>query len=108
MQYITSQDQIDAIVEGSRVHVQVIFKESTRCPISRQVSAGLKDLAGTYPFWHTLVIQEHPELRSIIAERFGIPHESPQVLIIRDGQVVHSANHYDIDPQTVENYLDTA
>jgi bacillithiol system protein YtxJ len=46
-------------------------------------------------------IQAARELSREIENRTGIRHESPQVIILRDGQVVWNASHWKIDRRTV-------
>ena len=40
-----------------------------------------------------MVIQESRDLSKLIAEETGIRHESPQVLLFRDGRAAWSASH---------------
>lgn len=93
-------EQLDDLVERSKTKPQLIFKHSTRCGISRMVIGQFKK---DYPFTETeadlyyLDLLNHREISNNIANRFGIMHESPQLLVVKDGVVVVHASHGDIN-----------
>ena len=41
------------------------------------------------------------EISNEIAHRYGVAHESPQVIVLAGGSAVYHASHMDIDPQVV-------
>ncbi len=84
----------------------VIFKHSTRCSISmmakKRVDMDLDDLPETVkPYFLDLLA--HRDISSQIAEIFGVHHESPQLLLIKDGECVLDQSHGDIN---IEETLD--
>lgn len=92
--------QLDAIDQASRIKPVLIFKHSTRCSIS---TAGLDRLERAWTpaddaahNAYYLDLLRHREVSNAIAARYGIEHESPQVLVIRDGRCVHHASHFAI------------
>ena len=99
MQWIqlTSEQQLQKILEASHEKPQVIFKHSTRCSIS---SVALQRLEkGQAPFdvdFHYLDLLSYRSLSNKVAETFGVPHESPQVLIVKGGSCVFDESHLGI------------
>jgi bacillithiol system protein YtxJ len=74
----------------------LIFKHSTRCSISstalnRLERAWRPEDAG-HAVWYLDLLRYRP-ISNAIAERYGIQHESPQVLVIRAGRCVYDASH---------------
>lgn len=94
MQQITTDQQLRAAVDESREHPVVLFKHSTTCPISaaayREVNAFFARQVA--PVYLVRVIEDRPVAQSITAQ-FGIRHESPQVLVLRNQQVTWTASH---------------
>jgi len=46
-------------------------------------------------------VQRARELSAEIENRLGVNHESPQVIVLRNGQVVWNASHYKITAEAV-------
>lgn len=78
----------------------LFFKHSTRCSISDMVLQRLeRDWKDEYtekivPVYLDLL--KHRDVSNKIAEKYGVYHESPQVLIIKEGKCVYTASHSDI------------
>ena len=85
--------------EASQNKLQLIFKHSTRCIISKMA---LKNFESDF-LLHDLIDAYYLDLiayRSIsneIAEVFEVEHQSPQILLIKDGKVVYNESHEGID-----------
>ena len=39
----------------------------------------------------------HRDVSTAIAQKFDVEHESPQVILIKNGKAVYSASHFEID-----------
>jgi len=77
----------------------VIFKHSTRCSISRMA---LKQFERDYDLnevvdAYFLDLIAHRDISNEIASRFNVYHESPQLILIRNGKAVYDVSHSDID-----------
>lgn len=97
--HLESINQLDtAIIESNEMPV-VLFKHSTRCSVSLMVKRMLESQwsHGENLKAYYLDLINHRDVSNEIATRFGIEHESPQVVVLRNGKVVHSASHNDID-----------
>lgn len=97
---LTDEAHLDTIDQDSEHRPVLIFKHSTRCSIStaalnRLESAWLSKDAelGTV---HYLDLIRYRSISNAIADRYGVQHESPQVLVIRHGRCVHHASHFSI------------
>ncbi|MFZ9718605.1 MAG: bacillithiol system redox-active protein YtxJ [Chitinophagaceae bacterium] len=90
--------QVEHIIENSFKQPQVIFKHSTRCSISDVAKSRLErnPFPETIAF-HYLNLIAYRELSNLIAETFQIQHESPQVLLIKNGKCTYHESHMAID-----------
>lgn len=97
---LNSSDQLDQLKEVSSKEVIVLFKHSTRCSISSMVlnrlerSWNSKEISAK-PYKLDLI--SHRGLSSRIAEEFKVAHESPQVMMIKNGQVIYHNSHMGIN-----------
>lgn len=96
---LTELNTLDQIVEESRNQPVAILKHSTSCGISRMVLRQFEkdfNLNDKDVKLYFLDLLKHREISNRIASRFNIPHESPQLLVIRDGKAVYDASHNEI------------
>lgn len=94
---LTDEAQLEDIILKSGAKAQVIFKHSTRCSISSVAMQRLKRgmLPPDLDFYYLDLIS-YRKLSNKVAEKFGVPHESPQILIIRNGTCVYDESHMSI------------
>jgi len=91
--------QLDEMVAFSNEKTAVIFKHSTRCITSRfalkqfESDFDLEDKVDAY----FLDLLEHRDISNEIASRFGVYHQSPQLILIKEGKAIYEASHSDID-----------
>ncbi len=90
--------QLDTIIENSKVKAQAIFKHSTRCGISRSVLRKFEQqFDSSSPIeLHYLDLLSHRSISNEIAQKFNVVHQSPQLLVIKNGEVIVYDSHYDI------------
>lgn len=98
--------QLDDIKQQSFKSPIAIFKHSTSCGISRMVKrnfeADIKNKSQVESSIYYLDLLAHRNISNEIAERFGIRHESPQLVIIENGNVKHHASHNSISAAAVK------
>ncbi len=90
--------QLDEIVKVSNEQPVAIFKHSTRCSISRMALKQFESefsAQGVKPYFLDLL--SFRDVSNEIATRFGVLHQSPQLILIKNGKVVLDASHSDID-----------
>jgi len=85
----------------------VLLKHSLTCPISAAIYADVVDFLADRPKVPAYVIpvQTQRKAANQVEERTGVPHESPQLLVIRGGKVVASASHFGITSQFMAEHL---
>ena len=99
--------QLDELVALSQEQAVVIFKHSTRCSISRMA---LKQFENEFDFSdlvqpYFLDLISFREVSNEIAARFGVVHQSPQLILIKEGKAVYDVSHSDIDAGTLKAKL---
>ena len=102
------QDQdLEQLLERSKTEPILIFKHSTQCSISTQVHEEFADFAEGFRSLAcgVVLVIENRRLSDAIAGRFGIRHESPQALLIKDGRVVWHASHWSITSDSLSDAL---
>ncbi|WP_181306669.1 bacillithiol system redox-active protein YtxJ [Rufibacter sp. XAAS-G3-1] len=105
---INSIEQIEQIKEESREQPVVIFKHSTTCSISATAKSRLErqwadaGLENVKPYYLDLL--SHRPVSAEIAQSFAVKHESPQLLLIKDGQCHYHGSHLGISLQEVKRF----
>lgn len=99
--------QLDEIIALSNEKPVLIFKHSTRCSISR---FALKQFENEFDLHNQidayfLDLLEFRAISNEIASRFGIMHQSPQLLLIKEGKVLYDASHSDIQADELKKYI---
>lgn len=95
---------LDAVFGSARA---VLYKHSTRCPVSTVVIDEVVRFAETNPEWNTYVLKviEHRDLSDAVAERLGVRHASPQAFVLKEGRPVWHASHGSITAQSLRRHL---
>ena len=105
---LSSSDQLDGIIEESKTKPVGIFKHSTRCGVSRGV---LKSFEKEFRFsedqikLYFLDLLAHRNVSNEIENRFKVHHESPQLILIKNGKTVYHNSHNAIDASGLERFL---
>ena len=99
---LTGEEQLKEIREKSTKRPQVIFKHSTRCGISAVAKGRLEKWQPSedFDFYYLDLIKYRP-LSDKISKEFQVFHESPQVLVIRNGDCVYDESHLGISLQDI-------
>lgn len=103
-----SMGQLDEILEQSKNKPVAIFKHSTRCGISRGV---LKLFEKNYKLTddqlklYYLDLLQNRDISNEIAGRFKVQHESPQMIVIKNGVVVYQDSHHSIQASDLEKFV---
>lgn len=103
---LETSETVDAIAGESAGQAVLIFKHSTRCSTSRLMLDRLErqwrpdEMMSVKPY--LLDLLSFREVSRHIADTFEVEHESPQVLVIRDGRVLHHTSHLAINYATIQ------
>ncbi|MDQ2771889.1 MAG: bacillithiol system redox-active protein YtxJ [Bacteroidota bacterium] len=96
---LTQPEQIIDLAQASHEQPVLIFKHSTTCSISAAAKGKIErqwaDSGLDLPIYYLDLLRFRP-LSAQIAEQFGIRHESPQLLLIQDGECTFDASHMGI------------
>jgi len=107
---LTEEAQLDTIRQESYTHPVLIFKHSTRCSISATAKARLErswkgaEVGDLAPYYLDLIA--YRSLSGRVATEFGVPHQSPQVLLINKGECVYDASHFEISFAEISQQLE--
>ena len=97
--------QLQEIKEKSNSRPQLIFKHSTRCGISSMAKARLDRSHAPHGIdYYFLDLIKHRNISNKISSDFKVHHQSPQVLIIKDGESIYDESHAAIDMQEIATY----
>lgn len=99
MNWITlnEQSQLASIKEASFKKPQVIFKHSTTCSISKMAFSRFERAEAPESIdFHYLDLLNYRSVSTAVAEFFQVHHESPQVLVIKNGECIFDESHYGI------------
>lgn len=105
---LESKNQLDAIVLKSQEKPCLIFKHSTSCNISAMAKSRLErdtKNAINAPEIYYLDLLKHRDISREISEKFNVHHESPQVLLIEQGECVYDASHLDISLEEILEHI---
>lgn len=99
---LTDEAQLDTIVEESKSQPVVIFKHSTRCSISSMAKSRLdnEDQPDGVKFYYLDLIAYRP-ISNKVAEMFSVHHESPQVILIKNGECTYDESHNGINMEEI-------
>ncbi len=95
---VESTERLDALFDLSAEKPVVLFKHSMTCPISSDVYYEVSNADAEI---NLVIVQTARDVSNQIAERTGIRHESPQAIVLKNGQAVYHASHYDVTAEDI-------
>lgn len=105
---LTEPDELELLFQKSHKKSQVIYKHSTRCGVSAMALSNLHRLnpekAEKADFYFLNVINQR-RLSQHVAEKLQVRHESPQLIIIRGGEVIWNGSHYQVSAGALSEIL---
>ena len=107
---LTSVAEVESLKKRSQEVPCLIFKHSTSCNISAIAKFRLEDdwdFASADIEAYYLDLLKFRPVSHHIAETFSVHHESPQVLLISDGECVYDASHLDISVEELREAMST-
>lgn len=101
---IDDRATLDNLISDSKQNTVVVFKHSNACSISARAYREMEKLDGPV---NLLEIQAAPELSREVESLTGVRHESPQVILLRDGKAIWNASHFDVNAASVSKALES-
>jgi len=105
---LISVEEINTIIEISKIQPILIFKHSTSCGISRMVMKQFESLfneENKHLKVYYLDLLNFREVSSKLSEVFQVIHQSPQLLVIKNGISVYDKSHYEITGVNLSKYI---
>lgn len=105
---LLSLEQLNELEEESKTLPVAIFKHSTRCGISRMV---LKQFESSYKIepdkmkLYYLDLLNNRDVSDEVGYKFQVIHQSPQLIVIKNGNAVAHASHHSINSLDLHPYV---
>jgi bacillithiol system protein YtxJ len=101
-QRLADTKALDNLLDNSKRKPVVIFKHSNSCPISAAAYREMQQLENEVVL---VEVQSAREVSRELVDITGIRHESPQVIVFRNGKAVWNASHYGVKAREVAKAL---
>jgi bacillithiol system protein YtxJ len=110
MNWITleTEDQLAEVLKKSNEKTQAIFKHSTRCHISKFVKSNLENewnISSELLDVYYLDLIAYRSVSNAIENLLKVRHESPQIILIRNGKAIYNESHQSIDASDLKEHL---
>ncbi|HIB48099.1 MAG TPA: bacillithiol system redox-active protein YtxJ [Flavobacteriaceae bacterium] len=105
---LSEMQQLDEIAEISKTTPIAIFKHSTRCGISRMVLRNFEsgyNLSDDQIKLYFLDLLSHRDISDEVGYRFQVIHQSPQLIVVKNGVAVANASHHSIRAGDLEKFI---
>lgn len=100
---LKNEEELNAIIKKSTDKPQVIFKHSTRCSISSMAKNRLdRSIVPDNVDFHYLDLIAYRSLSGKVAADFSVAHESPQILLIKNGECIYDESHSGISMDEID------
>jgi bacillithiol system protein YtxJ len=103
-QILSDLEQVEALAEESKIRPQLIYKHSPRCGTcvitKGEIENSFKEISAKADM-HFVDVVEGRRISDAVTEKFGVHHESPQVLLIERGECVWDESHYAIKGDSI-------
>ena len=101
---IDDRTTLDNLLTDSKQKPVIVFKHSNACSIS---SRAYREMEKVEAEVNILVVQSAREISRELATLTGVRHETPQVIVLRDGKAVWNASHFDVQAVAVIEAVQT-
>ncbi len=99
---VSTVDVLEQLFVCSQDTPVILFNHDKGCPISATAYYQMQRFKGDIQLIDVTVAQD---ITSLLAQRTGVKHESPQVILLQHGRAVWSASHFAITPGAVRHAL---
>lgn len=105
---VSDLSDLEAAIAESRERPVLLFKHSRTCGISHEALDELHAHVARNrgeAVYRLITVQSHRRVSDEAANRLGVRHETPQVILIRDGRPVWKASHFSITADRLDQAL---
>jgi bacillithiol system protein YtxJ len=99
---LDTTDRLEELFEQSNEKPVILFKHSTTCPISAGVYEEVSRVDGDV---NLIVMQSARDISNAVAAKTGVRHESPQAIVLRNGEPIYHASHFDVTAEAINGEL---
>jgi bacillithiol system protein YtxJ len=102
---ITSVEEFSEMLNAPTDKAKLFFKHSTRCSISSMALKGFErewNVSSDDFELYFVDLIAHRDISNAIAAESHVEHQSPQVVVWRNGEVIYNASHHHIDAQKIQ------
>ncbi len=106
--HLSHPDELEAAIAESRERPVLVFKHSRTCGVSCEALDEFHahvERSSALAAYKLITVQSHRTLSDEAARRFGIRHETPQAILLRDGRAVWNASHFRITAARLEQIM---
>ena len=100
---IEDRTTLDNLLTDSKQRPVIVFKHSNACSISARAYREMQKFEGDV---NILEVQSARDISRELADLTGVRHETPQVIVLRDGKAVWNASHFDVTANGVAKALE--
>ena len=101
---IDNKETLDKLITDSKTKAIVIFKHSNACGISASAYREMEKLEDQV---NLLEVQSARDVSRELADLTGVRHETPQVIVLKDGKAVWNASHFEVKAGAVRQALES-
>lgn len=101
---LNDKNEVKEVMAASEEKPQLVYKHSHRCSICLLAKEQIEEVADTideHADMHFVNVVRSRPVSNALTEQTGVRHESPQVLLINDDEVVWHASHHSIKGEAV-------
>ena len=103
---LQTEDQLKEIKE--KTGFTIIFKHNANCPVSKATRSSFEEEAKQIPHGTSIYFLDlltYRDMSNAIANDFEVKHESPQLLLIKDGKYTFSQAHFSISADAAAEHI---
>jgi bacillithiol system protein YtxJ len=101
---LDSTERLEELFTQSHEKPVLLFKHSTTCPISSGVYEEVSRVNGDI---NLIIMQSARDVSNAIASKTGIRHESPQAIVIKNGEPIYHASHFDVTAEAINSEMNS-
>jgi len=101
---IDDRTTLENLLTDSKRKPVIVFKHSNACAIS---SRAYREMEKVEAQVNILEVQSAREISRELANLTGVRHETPQVIVLRDGKAVWNASHFDVQAVAVAKAVES-
>lgn len=107
MQTLATEKQLEELWQESHKTPIVLFKHSRDCVTSATIHGRLEIAVKNkvLPEIHRVVVQEAPAVSEQITKKLSLTHETPQIILVYEEQLVYDADHWEIKVDELEKII---